>query len=368
MKKLRNLRFWFRVLAGLGLSAGLVRGNTPSDPIGALQLNLLGNSDTLVSLPLLRPAVAESPVSVQAGSVLTLVTTLPTLPPEGAFILILTGSLEGAVLPITSVSAGVATVAAGSYNLASLKTETATGPGLGDLAAVVPYWTLDTVFPAGRGLNVSTDPVTHASEVLLYNDAVAGTNFTPSATYYYFAGNSTQAAGWYQTGSTVPQGTLRLVPQQYFTVRNNLAGTTQLMVCGAVQMGGYRVPLLVVQANTSQDNLVSLPVPLATTLGGPGGTGLFESGAFAASTSNLLLSDEVLLYDNTAIGHAKAPYATFYYFAGSSTKAAGWYRVGSTTTLANGFVLNPGQGMVIRKKGAGPASVAFWGAVPPYLQ
>jgi uncharacterized protein (TIGR02597 family) len=368
MINLRTFRFWCCVLAGLGLSTGLVRGNPPGDPVGALQLNLLGNSDTLVSLPLLRPAIVESPLSIQAGSVLTLVTPLPTLPAEGAFILILTGSLEGAVLPISSVTAGVATVSAGSFNLAALKTETATGAGLGDMAAVVPYWTLDTVFPGGQGLNVSTSTVTHNSEVLLYNDSVPGTNFSPSATYYYFVGNGSQAAGWYQAGSTVAQGSLRLVPQQYFTVRNNIAGNTQLMVCGAVQMGGYRVPLLIVQANTSQDNLVSMPVPLPTTLGGPGGSGLFESGAFVASTSNLLLSDEVLLYDNTAVGHAKAPYATFYYFVGSSAKAAGWYRVGSTTSLANGFVLNPGEGLVVRKKGAGPASVSFWSALPPYLQ
>jgi uncharacterized protein (TIGR02597 family) len=363
MTTLRNTCFALLFAGSAALPASAV---TLSQPVGALQLLLRGNSDTMVSLPLLRPALVTAAIAVQTGSQFALTSTIPALPAEGAFVLVMTGSLEGAILPITIASGTAVAFSAGAYNLASLKTETVNGTGHGDLVAIVPYWTLDTVFPLGAGLNVSTDPVTHTSEVLLYDDGVPGTQFSPSTTYYYYAGGTGQPAGWYLTGGgTTPKGTTRLAPQQYFVVRNNMAGDTHLMVCGGVQMAGYSVPLAVLQSNTNQDNLVSLPLPLPTTLGG---CGLFQSGAFVASANGIVLADEVLVYNNATVAHQKAPSATFFYLSGTSSKPAGWYQVGNTATNSNGFVLNPGEGLIVRKQGNSSPFVDLWSAVPPYLQ
>jgi uncharacterized protein (TIGR02597 family) len=369
---MRTFRFFSLAATLIGLAAGPVAGwastTAPSDPVGALQLPLRGNSDTIVSLPMLRPALVEasiSSLSTSNGTQLTLLQAVPSLPAEGGFVLVLTGSLEGAIMPISGASGALLTVSPGSFSVASLKTEALNGVGQGDLVAVVPYWTLDTVFPGGQGVNVSADPLTHASEVLLYDDSTPGINLAAVGTYYYYAGSAGQVAGWYRTGGgTALQGTQRFAPQRYFTVRHNIAGDTALVVSGVVQMAGFRVALAQLQALSAQDNLVALPLAVPMTLGG---IGLGGTSAFASSTSTIVTQDQVLVYDNTTVVHQKAPSATFFYYAGSSSKAAGWYKVGSTATESSAFVLNPGEGVVVRKKGTATPHVDPWSFVPSYL-
>jgi uncharacterized protein (TIGR02597 family) len=306
---------------------------------------------------LLRPALLEAPITVIAGPVLTLNHAVPTLPTEGAYAFVLTGSLEGAALPITAASGANLSVAAGASDLALLHP--------GDTVAIVPYWTLDTAFPLGRGVTASTSTTAHATEILVYDDTIPGENLSPAATYYYFGGGGGQAAGWYKTGSTAGQGTARLAPLQYFVARNNTAVDTELVATGAVQMAGYRVPVAVLVAGTTQDNLLALPVPLPMTLDG---IGLHESGAVAATTSLLVPGDEVLLYDNTTTVLPKPPAATYFYFVGNSSRAAGWYKVGATGAPVTGVPLNPGEGLIVRKKSTTTPIVVPWVAVPSYLQ
>jgi uncharacterized protein (TIGR02597 family) len=354
----------FRLLA---LLFPLAAGAATTDPVGLAALKLRGNSDTIVSLPLLRPALASGAIQSTAPDQLTMALTVPALPTDsGAYVLVLTGALEGAVFPITSFDGqSTLTVSPGTYSLGSLQTETANGTGHGDLAAIVPYWTLDTVFPSGAGINPSASPTVRNTEIQLYNAPAPGTSQAASAIFFYFAGNSAKAAGWYQVGNTATAlGNQRLSPGGYFVVRNKIAGDQTVYLSGCVQMAGFNIAVGTLAANTAQDNLLGLPIGagLSATL-----ANLVGSGAFAASPNGNAIADELLTFDNTVVALNKVPSATYYYCNGASGQAAGWYEAGDATTpVALSFA--PGQGFIIRKEAAAAAQTLFWTGVPPYLQ
>lgn len=353
----------FRLLL-LSLVTAASAAAATSDPAGAFRLLLRGSSDTVVSLPLLRPALVTAPLAYRSGSQLTLVTDVPEAPSTGAFVLVLGGTLEGAVLPVTAQAGPVLTVTAGAYDLAQLQTVTADGAGTP--VAVVPYWTLDTLFPAGAGINVSTSASNRATEILVFDDTVAGINLSAAATFFYFAGNGNKPAGWYKVGDTAaPKGGQRLDPASYFIVRHKVATATTLLVTGGVQMAGYRVPLWLRAAGGAQDNLVSLPAVAPVSLAD---SGLVGSGAFRASASASNRTDELMVFDNTAVGQNKSASATYFYFAGNETKPAGWYRVGDTAHTSDAVQLRPGEGFVIRKRQPTTVHADQWFGLPSYLE
>jgi uncharacterized protein (TIGR02597 family) len=331
-----------------------------SDPVGIFRLRLRGNSDTLVSLPLQRTPLVEASLASRTGNTVLLDANIPTLPAEGAFALVMSGTLEGAAIPITSVSGRTLTLDDTGYDLAGLKFTASA-----DLIAVVPYWTLDALFPAGRGINPSANATVRPTEILFYDATQSGINLSAASTFFYFTGSPAKAAGWYKVGATATSlGTQRITPHAYVIVRHNLAGDTTLLVTGGVQMSGFRIPLAVRTTNTAQDNFVALPIAMPVSLGD---SRLVASGAFAASPNAVNRTDELLVFDNTVVGQNKSAVATYFYFVGNTAKAAGWYKVGDTAQAANAFLLKPGEGYVVRKAAAA-AHTDQWNAVPAYLK
>lgn len=360
----RSWRLAFALLASAVVAHAT---STPSDPVGAFRMRLRAGSDTLVSLPLQRAALVECPISQVAFNQITPVGYFASIPAGGAYLLVMSGALEGAVLPVTStVSTHTLVVDAGTYNLSSLKTEVANGSGQGDLVALIPYWTLDTVFPAGAGVQASSNRALLNTQVLAYDDTAIGTNLSAAAVYFYFAGDGSYAAGWYRFGDmSATAGGTRIPPHRYFVVRNPAGAETEILLTGAVRMAGYSIPLATLQAGRDQDNFVALPVPLPVTLAG---SGLQESGAFAVSTNRALPQDQLLVFDNTVVGQNKSASAVYFYFAGNTSFAAGWYRFGDMTQTAGNFTLKPGNGYIIRKHATTPAEIRTWVGVPGYLQ
>ncbi|HVU25444.1 MAG TPA: TIGR02597 family protein [Opitutus sp.] len=355
----------FRLLL-FALLAAAPAGAETSDPVGAFRLRLRGGSDTVVSPPLLRPALVAGAIDVRSGNQLTLAVDVPALPSTGAYVLVLSGPLEGAGLPVTARSGRTLTVTAGAFDLGELRTESADGSGAGNVAAVVPYWTLDTLFPAGAGINVSTSASNRATEVLFFDDTIAGINLSAAATFFYFAGSGSKAAGWYKVGDTAaPKGGQRLNPGSYFIVRHKVATDTTLLVTGCVQLAGYRVPLWLRTADGAQDNFVCLPAATPVSLGN---SGLVDSGAFQASPSAAARTDELLVFDNTLVAQNKSASAVYFYFAGSEAKPAGWYKVGDTSHPADTELLHPGEGFVVRKRQPGTVHADQWFGLPSYLE
>ena len=356
-------------LRGLGLLLALAfvaKANTPSDPVGSLLLRLRGGSDTIVSLPLLPSPFFECAIDSSVSNQLQLVDYTPALPPGGAYVLVMTGTLAGAVLPLTGATTFTLTVNTGPYDLTTLKTEFANGTGQGDLAALVPYWTLDTLFPGGANLYVTTSLSSIQSQVLMYSSSVTGINLSPTATYFYYAGDGSYAAGWYNAATMTPAGSTQIPPNQYFIVRQPVGSAdTQLLVTGAVQMATSRVSVATLSPNQKQDNYVALPNPFPVTLGS---SLLTDSGAFQPTTNLLAVKDELLVFDNTQIGQNKSASAVYLYFAGNGSVAAGWYLFGNMSHSVPSVTLNPGEGYIIRKAATTTPQNYFWTLLPDYLQ
>lgn len=331
-----------------------------SDPVGVLRLKLLGNSDTIVSVPLHRPALVEAQLTVRNGNTLTLDTEIPSLPAGGAYALVMTGALEGAVIPIASKSENTLTLAETDHDLSSLDA----GPS-DPLLAVIPYWTLDTIFPEGRGVHTSPTAGSRRSEVHFFDDTVAGINHSASAIFYYFQGSDTRDAGWYKVGGAlVPVGETAIPPYGYIIVRHRIATDTVLDLAGSVQMAGFRIPIAARASQKDHDNRVSLPVPLPVNLLD---SQLVQSGAFRISPTASRRTDELLIFDNTSIGTNKSASAIYYYFVGSDSRPAGWYKVG-TTLSADHVLLLPGEGDIIRRRDSESTAPDSWAGTPSYLQ
>src|SRR5262249_5240351 len=71
---------------------------------------------------------------------------------------------------------------------------TINGLAVGDTVAIIPYWTLGTIFPGGQGINESSSPGVRPSEILFPNLSATGINLSAVATYYFWAG------AWRQVG------------------------------------------------------------------------------------------------------------------------------------------------------------------------
>ena len=138
----------------LGVAPLDLRAETASTPAGFYRLACLGNSDTIISIPFSRPETAFARVQSIAGSVVT-VSGTPGWS-ENQFVYafgsqsntyylrVLAGAKEGSYYPIVANGTNSLTVSLGGDDISSVTNDTR--------LLVVPYWTLGSAFPGGRGI------------------------------------------------------------------------------------------------------------------------------------------------------------------------------------------------------------------------
>lgn len=345
------------VLLTLGVAVLDARAEAASDPAGFDKVDLLGNSDTIVSIPFSRPEAAFALVESVAGSNVTVKGSPGWVPnqfvyagvtqPNTYYMRLLSGAKEGSYYPILANGTNDLTI-----NLSSDDLSTVTN---GTRLAVVSYWTLATAFPGGKGVIASASGFTRKTEVLIPDVNGVGINLSPVATYYFLT-NATFTNGiWVQVGAgTTNQNDDVLLPDNYFIVRHNTASNTVFTAHGSVPVSKLTVPLST-ETSTKQDNFIALTRPVTNTLDE---SGLVQSGAFLASAGAFNRSDELLVFDNDQVAKNKAAAATYYYL---ST----WRRVGSgTTNMGSQPVFTPGTGVIIRKQTNGVSSL--WVNSPTY--
>jgi uncharacterized protein (TIGR02597 family) len=332
-------------------------GALATEYAGLYRLPLPGNSDTIVSIPFFRPAS-------DLGAVLTVNGSNVQLRGPGAwqanqwvyssgtqsntyFMLIRSGAREGDFYTVTANTSDTLTLDLEGDTLANLQP--------GDAVAIVPYWTLGTIFHGGAGVNASTSVGNRQTEVLFPNVSPGtGINLSATATYFFLNGV------WRQVG--VP-GTMNdlpvILPDMYLTVRQNVSNSTTLTAEGAVLAGRIRTRINR-SASAKQDNLVALPRPVPVSLNGSALVNLADpfNGAFRASPSPLARTDELLVFD-TSVGKNKSAAATYFFFGGI------WRKVGGGAVDVGGdFVFTPGTGVIVRS-GSGSSSVT-WTNAPGY--
>lgn len=338
------------VLAGLTAlaTAAPVQILTPG-LCGFTRLALPGNSDSIVAVPFTRPAAGGGLVQGAAGSVITAQGTtgwaahqfeyVAGTQADTFYVLVLSGTLEGASYRITGNTATTVTVDAQGDNLSAL--------AAGTRFAVIPYWTLGTLFPQGRGVNASVAGQAHASEVFFPDVNAAVINPAPARTFFF------QDGRWME-GEAIADDVV-IPPSIHLTVRHNVAAATELLCAGEVITTKLRVPI-VAKAAAKHDNFLGLQRPNNVTLAA---SELITSGAFQASPSVGVHTDELLVFNNATVQKNKSAAAIYFYWNNA------WRKTGAgAATFDATQIFTPGTGFIIRKNAG--ASSPIWTNAPGY--
>ncbi len=358
-----------------GFSTVAQAQNVTTDPVGAITITLKGNSDTLVSLPFHRPVALETQVSSISGNVLTISASANITASQ--FVYSAGVQSNNYYLQFTSGNrAGMFyTVTANSQTTITINPNGDTGltgnVGTSDTFRVIPYWTLNTLFPSGQGVNPSAGFTGGArkSAVFFVDNASAGINLSSATSYFYYNGTSNGGAGWRQAGDpgNITNDTV-IFPDNYFIVRNSIAGDTQLTLVGAVPQSKYATPLTTISANTAQDIFIGVSVPVSVSLTS---SNLQQSGAFLASTGFIgsQRGDQLFVFDNTVASINRSSVATYFYYGGSNNGGPGWRLAGDLNTNIhdNDSIFLPGNGYILRKKGTTTPQTVIWSFAPSYL-
>ena len=313
-----------------------------TDPVGFTTASLLGESDSAIALPFVRPAEFVGGISAASGNTITVSGSAWTanqfvynggtqrnryyalVGPAGS-----ANPKEGHTYPITANGTNTLTVDLGPDNLNGIPANAQ--------VSVIPNWTLATVFPASDQ-NVSFTPTAstaaYKTQIRVPDASAAGTNL-PYATYY-FSNNAWRLVG----DAATDRGDDPLMPDSYFVVRNlNGAPTLPLVTLGGVLLKKLSVPLIT-RTTGPQDNPVGVVRPLDVSLNA---TGLNPAdGSFVAG-------DELHLFNNTTVGYDKPARV---YVQNTSAANGKWRLVSPLNDPLNdrgNEVIPAGTGFLIRK-------------------
>jgi len=358
-------------LTGLLATLAVQAQTVATDPVGATTLTLKGGSDTHISLPFHRPVALETQVQSIAGNIITVPASAnlsvsqfvynSSTQTNTYYVQFLTGNKEGMYYTVTAN--GPANITVNNNGDTTLDT----GVAVGDTLRVIPYWTLNTLFPAGQSLypggnfNTSTQ-----SLVLTLPVSTPGINLSAAGVYMYYNGTNFGGAGWRAAGNvTTLLPDVTLAPDSFLVVRQPVsAADTQFTLVGSVPMSQQAVILNTLQNGTGQDNPVSLPIPVAVSFGNSGLANVI------AHSNNFNPSDLVLLFDPTIVAQNKSASASYFYYNDPNNLfgGAGWRKLGDPTTVRNNDILaNPGQGFIIRLGARSTPTTLIWNYLPDYL-
>ena len=358
-----TLRILPRTLA-LGLSLSLSAATTSlaatatTEPVGYNTISLLANSDTYISVPFHRPAIFVGQVASFSGNAITVNgspgwTASQFVYAAGTqsntyYAFIRSGAKEGNYYTVTANTANTLTL--------DLAGDTLDGLAANDSIALIPYWTLGTLFPtsdAGTSVTATTNVGARQTQILLPDIENAGINLAPSVTYFFFNG------AWRRFGQSLTDSKDNdiIIPDAYLIVRNASTGGT-FTSTGNVLVQKFVIPL---PTNTSgkQDNAVAITRPVPVSLDD---SGLIASHAFSASPSVAQRTDELLVFDNTSSANNKSASATYFYYNGA------WRKFGADLTQDFGstLVFTPDTAVIIRKASTANAATSIWTNSPTY--
>jgi uncharacterized protein (TIGR02597 family) len=261
------------------------------------------------------------------------------------------GTKEGAYFTITNNTATDLSVVLDAENLTSVSA--------GDRLQVVPYWTLNTIFPLGTGVVASTSStVSGRRTAILFPDLVStGVNLSASAIYYYFNN------AWRQAGkpATSNLNDVVVLPDQFLVARQkNTADTSAWTSLGLVPTHRIRIPLYanLPADGRQQDNYVAVYRPAVQTLNESGLTNAFKA---SSGTTVSTRQDQLLIFNNDAQQKNKSAAAIYYYYNN------GWRKAGVPATVDFGAsnVFNAATGVIVRKA-TNTVPTSIWVNAPNY--
>jgi uncharacterized protein (TIGR02597 family) len=331
-------------------------------PVGYITVDVPAETDTLMGVPL---QTASAWAGASTGISADTVSVAASSYVAGAYanthmLQVTTGTLAGRVFPILSNLTGSVTVdPVGSDDLQTQ------GFASGNKFVIRPYWTLDTLFPAGAGVGQSSNPESPSSSVFFADNVATGTNRSLLENFFYYDGSIGGDAGWYDVndlGGGVQGGKL-VPPDRVLTVRNLNPTALEVVLTGEVP--SVPVASLVISDVVDNDSALQVPFPIDTSLDD---SNLFESGAFADSPNPEAPTDVLFVYDPLTTGTNPSTSATYFHYDGSVGGDPGWYNANDLGggVVGSQLLLKAGSQILIRK----PSGVAFeantWTAPLPY--
>jgi uncharacterized protein (TIGR02597 family) len=322
-----------------------------TEAVGFTTNTVLGNSDTHISPPFVRPPAFVGGIQSASGNTIT-VSGSPFTPNQFVYngssqrnhYYALVGSgpsanpKEGHTYPIVGNGSNTLTVQLSQDDLVGIPANAQ--------VTVIPNWSLATVFPPSDQ-NVSFTPTTsvptYKTQILVPDTSAAGINLPHTA--YYFSNNAWRLVG----DENTDRGDDPLLPDSYFVVRNlNGAPTLPLVTLGTVLTQKVTVPLMT-STSSQQDNPVSLLRPLDVSLNA---TGLNRTdGSFTPN-------DRLLLFNNAVAGYDKQP--SVYYVDASAPNGPWRLQNDGTFSDRGGDLIPSGNGFIVRKAPTANGQPAFW--------
>lgn len=353
-------------LLAAGFTVSALAQTVTTDPVGFYQVNVNANSDGRIGLGLHRAPVLTTTVASVSENTINLNATLTAdqfvysdgVQNDHFYLLVKGGATEGKWYEITDNDAASVTVDQG----ASPETVEIQGLLADTQVTVIPFWTLNTLFPDGQGIDASADPFNPTTLIFLNNLQASGTNIWPDRSYLYYNGTE-GPIGWYKNGDIDAgvQNNLPLTPDTFVVIRN-VSNAKTITVSGSVPMTDASTE--VIRGVQRQDNLLSNPFPVPITLAE---SKLLESGAVTASSDPFNPVDLVMMYNPATSARNVPPSKSYFFYDGSQGGDAGWYESGNLDAgLQDGVkLIQPGDAIVVRKA-AGTPEVANWTATRPY--
>lgn len=328
-----------------------------TDPMGFVSETCLAGSDTYLSVPFHQPPAyvgALTSAPTVSGSTATLTFSAPGWTANQFqnthYVRFISGEKLGYYYQVASNDATSLTI--------DLNGDTIGATSLGDQIQLIPFWTLNTLFPPATQTTIVASSgnlsFQRKTEILFPDRQSAGSDLAPNQVYFL-----TAVSGWVQDSSGFPSaGSVVIPPDSYFIVRHPVSvSSTTYLPTGTIDNGVLVIPLTTL-SNAPQDNSVALcrPIPVA----------LQDSGlasGFVASNGNLSFQrrDQLLVYDNTVAAFDKSASA-IYFMVGTN-----WIQDTSGFPVVNtSQIFQPGTGIVIRKYQTAGGSTAFWQNSPTY--
>lgn len=331
-------------------------------PVGYISLTVPAASDTNIAVPLQRASVwsgASTGITADTVSVAASSFTASQFGAETHMLQVTSGPLSGRIFPILSNATG--NVVVDPVVATSLQAQ---GFVVGNTFTIRPYWTLDTLFPAGAGVGQNSDPFSPITSLYFADNELTGSNRSLLDNFFYYDGSGGGDAGWYDVNDLGAglQGGKTIQPSSALTVRNLGESALSMVVSGEVPSVSPK--LLVVSDTQENDNVLQVPLPVDTSLNQ---SQLFESGAVADSSDPFAPTDVVYIYDPEGTGLNPSTSATYFHYDGSGGGDAGWYDVNDlgSGVIGTGLVIKAGSQIVIRKA-AGEFQANTWTAPLPY--
>jgi len=338
-----------------------------TDPVGYYTVTMAANSDTVLSLPMIRDAVFAGTVASGAGNITASgFTALAGSSSPGwtahqwqynsasqhltYYAEFTSGALKGLYYKIVDNDASTLTLDTEGDSLLShpLSGNPTAALAAGDSFKIRPYWRIRDVFESNGTPIIQPRPDfdTPKDDILMPNYTTVAQNKAANVTYYYLS-SAVDGTGWRSVGSEpADKGDDILRPNEAIVFRRRSATPLTLTNLGNVEM--IRAISFIPGGNGTKgnDTYVSLARPAAVSLN--------QSGLHNTDQSLSVIKDSVdpdnpgdklLVFSGT--GFNRAPNKTYYYLAG-----AGWRLFPDLDTDVGGDLLQPGVAFIVRKVAA----------------